>query len=794
MLTNDRKIQVSSAGSRKATSWPTQTLYWSELVERLKTPVRSVETLTEYLSLSKSKQDDLKDVGGFVAGTLEGNRRKAGNVIGRDVLALDLDSIQPGQTSNILQRLEGLGCAYVVYSTRKHYEAKPRLRVLIPLDATCDADEYEPLARKMGSIIGIDLCDPTTFEASRLMYWPSCSSDSVYIYNYSDKPFASKDGLLATYTDWKNILEWPQVPGAQQVYTKLAAKQGDPTEKEGIVGAFCKTYDIYRAIDTFLLGEYTGGDDMPGRLTFTGGSTTGGAVVYDNGNFLYSHHATDPAGGKLCNAFDLVRLHRFNGLDDDAKLETPINKLPSYTAMCKLVVSDTYVATLLNQERYEKATQEFSGRVEDNANWISKLENNVAGFPVKTMDNVIVVLENDPLLVGKIAFDEFANRGVVLGALPWDTREEIRAWGNNDDGGLTHYLEKTQRITLADKKINYATSLCAHKNSFDDVKKYVKSLTWDGVPRLDMLFIEYLGAADTPYTRAITRKSFTAAVARAMVPGTKFDNMIILTGKQGAGKSTLLKKMGRSWFSDSIKTFEGKEASELLQGVWLVEIGELEAFNRSETGRIKQFLSQCEDIFRAAYGRHTQWCPRRCIFFGTSNNGEYLRDKTGNRRFWPLDISITPPIKNVHTDLDQKVDQLWAEAFVRWQAGEPLHLTGTIEQAAIEQQEYHREADVKEGIVREFIERKVPLDWNKRTPNERKLYWSSEFGKVEGETVERDKVCALEVLHECLGCETKWVKQTDTRAINDILRYTHGWGEIRTTFGPYSYQRGFRRI
>ena len=129
-MQNDRKIIISAAGSRKATQWPAQTLYWSELVERLRTAVRGTETLEQYLKLPKSQQDELKDVGGFVAGTLRNNRRKASNVIGRDVITLDLDNIPAGQTADTLRRLEGLGCAYAVYSTRKHEESKPRLRVL----------------------------------------------------------------------------------------------------------------------------------------------------------------------------------------------------------------------------------------------------------------------------------------------------------------------------------------------------------------------------------------------------------------------------------------------------------------------------------------------------------------------------------------------------------------------------------------------------------------------------------------------------------------------------------------
>ena len=793
MFTHDRQIIISAAGSRKATKWPAQTLYWSELVERLKTPARGVETLAEYLALPKSRQDDLKDVGGFVAGTLTGNRRKAGHVTGRDVLTLDLDNIQPGQTQDTLRRIDALGCAYAVYSTRKHEEAKPRLRVLVPLNRTATADEYEPLARKLAGIIGIELCDPTTFQAMRLMYWPSCSSDSQFVYQYGDKPFLDADGLLATYADWRNVAEWPEVPGVQQSHVRLAAKQGDPVAKAGIVGAFCKTYDVYRAMETFLAGEYEPCDDSSGRFTYTGGSTVGGAVVYDEGNFLYSHHATDPAGGKLCNAFDLVRLHRFSELDDEAKPETPTNKLPSYTAMCEFAVKDTYVAALLNQERYEKATQDFAAPPEDTANWISKLAvSPTTGAPAKTIDNILIILENDPLLQGKLAFDEFANRGIVLGTLPWNHRSERRQWTDVDDSGLRHYLERTYSIT-GKERIYDASTLCAHKHSINDVRDYLTGLEWDGVNRLDTLLIDYLGAADTLYTRAVIRKSLTAAVARVMVPGCKYDYMPIFAGPQGLGKSTFLRLLGKRWYSDSLQTFEGKEASEMIQGIWINELGELNGLSKSETNAVKQFLSRTEDIYREPFGKRTGCYPRRCVFFGTTNDSEFLKDRTGNRRFWPVDVGAQPVTKSVFKDLEDEVPQIWAEAFTRWQFGESLYLMGEAETEAKEQQEAHQESNAKEGFIREFVERQVPVNWDKRSIGERKMYWSGEFESETGETVERDRICAAEVWCECLKSDIKYMRRTDALEINNILAGIPGWkrsgGMFR--FGCYGHQRGF---
>lgn len=793
MFINDRQITISAAGSRKATQWPAQTLFWSELVDKLHTPARGTETLTEYMKLPKGKQDELKDVGGFVAGTLKENKRKANSVIGRDILTLDFDNIQPGGTQDALLRIVGLGCSYAVYSTRKHEESKPRLRVLVPFNRTVTADEYEPLARKMASIIGIELCDPTTFEASRLMYWPSCCRDSQYVFQYGDKPFLDADGVLRMYTDWHNISEWPEVPGVKQKHIKLAAKQGEPTEKAGIVGAFCKTYDIYRAIEVFIPGEYTPCDDNSERFTYTGGSTVGGAIIYDNGNFLYSHHATDPAGGRLCNSFDLIRLHKFGELDDDAKPDTPVNVLPSYKAMCEFAVQDKSVSALLNQERYEKATQDFETAPKDTANWISKLQvSGSTGLPAKTTDNILIILENDPLLKDKLAFDEFANRGLVLGELPWNSTQKRRQWTDIDDAGLRHYLEHTYNITGKDRIFD-AIALCAHKHTINDVKNYLAGLVWDGIKRLDTLLIDYLGANDTPYTRAVIRKSLTAAVARAMTPGCKYDYVPILAGPQGIGKSTFLRLLGKDWYSDSLTSFEGKEASEMLQGIWINELGELNSLNHTETNAAKQFITRTDDIYREPYGRRTGCYPRRCVFFGTTNDAEFLKDKTGNRRFWPVDVGINEPIKNVWEQLPDEVDQIWAEAFLRWQLGEKLYLTGVEEDESKTEQEKHAESNPKEGIIKEFAERTVPLDWDKRNLNERKMYWSGEFGRGQCETIERDRICAAEVWCECLGGDLKYMKRNDSLEINSILGSMPEWEKYRGRFGIYGPQKGFKK-
>jgi len=803
MLQYDRQFTISIGSSRKATHWPAQTIWWSELVERLRTAVRGTETLDEYLKLPKSRQDDLKDVGGFVAGSLAGSRRKAAAIVGRDIVTLDLDAIPAGGTADALRRLDGLGCAYAAYSTRKHHEAAPRLRVLIPLDRTVTADEYEPIARKLASIIGIEWCDPSTFEAHRLMYWPSCCADSQYIYDYRDRPFVSADGILAMYADWRNVQEWPQVPGAQQTHVRLAAKQGDPTTKQGVVGAFCRLYDIHAAIEKFLPGVYEPADDSvpPGRYTYTGGSTTGGAVVYDDGKFLYSHHATDPCSGRLVNAFDLVRIHKFGDQDDDAAPGTPTNRLPSYVAMAAFAMEQEPVAALLKQERYEKAVTEFSAAtptvVDSDTSWMTKLQINSNGMYLKTIQNVSILLEYDPNLRGRIYRDTFTERVMGLAPLPWPPRhaqDRPFQWSDSDDAGLRDYVERVLGFR-SEAIIRDAFLLSAERNAFNPVARYLESLEWDGVPRLDTLYIDYFGAEDCEFIRTIARKAFVAAVARAMTEYVKFDYMTVISSKkQGIGKSTFLRRMGRDWFTDSLKTFEGKEAEELIQGKWIVEIAELQAFNRADINRIKQFLSKVDDQYREAYGRNVKRQIRRCVFFGTTNDHEYLHDPTGNRRFWPVEARPERATKNVFRDLtDEEVDQIWAEAVMRWRLGESLYLSPEMEEEAERRRQEHMLRDPLEGAIEAFLEKPIPEDWLRWPLEKRMLFWSGGM-TYEGKLVQRDRVCAIEIWRECLG-ERRAITKSDAIRINAILEKLPGWERASTirAGAEYGTQKGFRR-
>lgn len=800
-LRYDRQISISVGNSRKSINWKAWNTTLSELFTKLESPIRGAESLQAYFQLKKVQQDDLKDVGGFVAGTLSGGRRKASAVTGRDLVTLDFDNIPSYGTDTVVQAVENLNVSYCIYSTRKHMETGPRLRILIPLDRTVSADEYEPIARKLAFDLGIQMADPTTFEPSRLMYWPSCCADSEYFYKTADKGLIVADSVLDTYEDWHDFTSWPQVPGAVS-YQKLAVRQGDPEAKPGLVGAFCRIYNIPAAMEKYLPGLYEAVDSDNNRYTYLNGSTAGGAITYDNNRFLYSHHATDPCSGRLVNAFDLVRLHKFGELDDEAKEGTPNNRLPSFTAMCDLAVNDSAVVALMSKERMEEAAGDFAGVAADSSEetfeWTQKLAIVPQTGAIKsTIDNILIILDNDPRLKGRFALNEFSNRGEVLEKLPWIHEENFtrRLWKDSDNNGLYWYLERVYNVT-GRGNIDAALSIYSEQHSFNDITDYLNGLTWDGVPRLDTILIDYLGAVDDSYTRAVSRKAFTAAVNRAMVPGCKFDNMLILCGPQGIGKSTLLDKMSRGWFNDSIRTFEGKEASELLPGVWIVEVAELDAFKKSDVSRIKQFLSLRVDRYRAAYGRNMSEFQRRCVFFGTCNQMDFLQDTTGNRRFWPVDVGINARQKLVWKDLDsQTIDQIWAEAKTRWQMGEPLYLTGEVEKLSQEKQEQHRDASPREGMIIDFVRKQVPDDWSKWSLDHRRDFWNME-AHGDYKLVDRDRITPIEVWRELFNGSARDYSRTDIAEIRAVISNMPGWYKSDKPFyvsKDYGQQRGFIR-
>lgn len=790
-LKYDGPINIATGSSRKSTSWKNEEVLWSTFAERLQTVTRTQETLAEYKAMSKPRRDEIKDVGGFVGGAVKGGRRKAETIMQRRLLTLDLDYVtvsdSPWETVELI-----LGCAAVLYSTHSSTPRAPRLRLVIPLARPVTPDEYTAIARRVAGDIGIDLFDDTTYEPHRLMYWPSASRDAEYRYFVSDGPWLDPDEQLMRYNDWRDPSEWPVSSRKQDIMQRLAKKQGDPTEKKNVVGAFCRVYSIEDAIEAFLPEVYIKCGD--GRYTFAGGSTSGGLVLYEDGKFAYSHHGTDPISGKLCNAFDLVRLHMFGDKDDDAAPGTPVSRLPSYTEMSDIAINDEAVRHELAMTRLKELSDQWDDLPEEETDWLKELSVSAKGTFEATIDNASLVLLHDPELRSRYYYDEFRERPVVSGDLPWEklAKRSSDCWMDSDDSGLRRHLEKHYGIE-SPSKIRDAVELAMLSCKRHPVREYLNSLTWDGQSRMDTLFIDYLDATDNEYTREVTRKALIGAVARIYSPGCKHDHALVLVGPQGCRKSTTLAKLGRQWFSDSLYTVSGKDAYEQLQGHWIIEMGEMAATKKAELEQIKQFMSKQTDSYRAAYARRTQEHPRQCAFFGTTNDNEFMRDSTGGRRFWP--VVVTDKGRELGGMLtDEIVDQVWAEAVVRYEAGEQWYLSERVEQMARKVQEEHTEMNGKQGLIENFLDTLLPKGWEKMDLDKRMLFWGGGFGEKEEGTEIRNRVCAIEIWQELFRGDPKTFTPMQAREINGILRRIPGWkSQSSMNCGIYGRQRGFSR-
>ena len=784
-ITHNKVLDVALGVSRKAKNWKNHPMQWSELLDRMSKPNRTPETVAEYKAMSRDQQSDIKDVGGFVGGYCNNGQRS--DVRHRSILCLDADFATPELWSDWTLLF---GNAGAVYSTHKHTPEKPRLRLVVPMARDVSPDEYQAIGRRIAATLGIDQFDDTSYQPQRMMYWPSVSQDGEYVFYYYDGPFLDPDAVLATYHDWCDVSSWPMSSRVAEVVRKSAAQQQDPLTKPGLIGAFCRAYSIDEAIAEFVPAYASCDGD---RYTYTEGSTAAGVVTYE-GKFSYSHHATDPASMQLCNAWDLVRLHKFAALDEDFDPSKPANSRPSYKAMCDLAVELPRVKVQLLEDRRAEATADFATDIDvltNDNDWKSKLKYTEKGAIASTIGNVVVLLNGDPDLKGCVGYNEMTHSIVVRRSLPWRRVTGESVWSDADDASLRYFLEQFYGLSGKDKIFD-GLNVVAESHKFHPVRDYLNSCEWDGTPRLERLLVDYLGAEDSPYTRAVTRKAFTAAVARIFHPGCKFDYMLTLRGRQGLGKSALVRKLGGDWFSDSFTTMQGKESFEQVQGVWLMEIGELAGMRKAEAETIKLFISKTSDRFRPAYGRRIQEFPRQCIFIGTTNESQFLRDTTGNRRFWVVDTPNTPE-RDMWEDLTpETVRLLWGEAVNYFRKGEALFLPPELEAAAREIQELYEEEDPRAGIVAQYLERKLPEGWADMDLYSRRQWLE---GSDPG-TVERTTVCAYEIWAEALGQNPDRMEPYEGKRIRAIMEKQSGWrhqGYARTPTGPYGRQRYYQK-
>lgn len=788
---------IAIGNSRRDKAFKIVDVTWEQFLNKVSKTIRTVETVDEYGKMNKAKKDDIKDVGGFVGGKLKDGRRSKDSVEFRSMLTLDLDYAENDLWEQVTKRFKFACC---IYSTHKHKRDKHRLRLIIPLSRNVNADEYTAIGRLIASDIGIEQFDDSTYEPARLMYWPSTSSNGEFIFEKQDGEFLNPDSILSRYEDYRDSSKWPISSRQNKVIKnnishqmQALAKQSNPLEKEGLIGAFCRAYTMEEAIDKFLNHIYKP-SLIKGRYDYVEADSTSGLVIYED-KFAYSHHATDKAANVLCNAFDLVRIHKFSELDVNIDEDTRTSRLPSFKAMRKFCTKDELVQKQITNEKMKDIGQEF-GELEDNDN---KLEIDLTGEIKDTLNNIVKILRNDKNLHG-IAYNKHKDMLDVKGKLPWIRLKE--GWNDSDLASLKIYLEKKYNI-WSPAKLKDALLAVATERAFHPVIDYLENLEeWDGKERLETLLIKYLGAEDNAYTREVTRKTLVAAIARVYEPGVKFDSVLILNGKQGMGKSTLFSKLGGKWFSDNLtlEDMKDKTAAEKLQGFWIMELGELAGMRKAEVENVKSFITRTDDKYRASYGVNVESHPRQCIIVGTTNNkGGFLRDVTGNRRFWPVTVD---PDKALSSPWDlEDVDKIWAEALYVYKQGEELYLKGEVLEIASKEQSEAMESDDREGLVREYLNKLLPNNWSSMNLYERRKFLNGDdlVGGQVG-TEKRKAVCSMEIWCECFGKDASSLKKSDSYEITAIMSKIEGWelysGNKTNTmrFPIYNKQRAFVRV
>jgi predicted P-loop ATPase len=771
-----RELSIAYGNSCFAKMWVNKTITWDDLCNRLSVTVRTTESAEEYPKLKKADRDKVKDKGGFVGGQLKDNRRKIETVVSRSMLTMDVDRADEGFIERFYK-----ACTYAaaLYTTHGHIPEMPRARIIMPFTRDATIDEYAAIARYYAAEWGIDQFDECSYRPNQLMYWPTTPANGEFVFRKIEGDWLDPDQYLSAHPNWKDCSLLPTSSRESTVRNTDGKKQEDPLAKTGLVGAFCRSYNITAAIEKFLSNFYEP-STVEGRYDYIPADSNAGVVLYDD-KFAYSHHATDPACGQLLNAFDLVRIHKFG--DDDEK--------KSFNQMCEMALADDEVKTQLARERMEQADADFT----DADDWQKALELDKQGRVKDTLDNLVIILRHNEALQ-HIAFNCHRDGIDAKGGLPW---VQLKAgWNDSDNAALKVYLSNHYGVYSPTKTKDAVLAVAAEK-AYHPIKDYLESLPdWDGIPRVETLFIDYFGASDSTYTRAVSRKSMVAAVARIYHPGTKYDSVPILNGPQGIGKSTFYAKLAGEWFSDSLTLTDmrDKAGPEKLQGYWILELGELAGMRKADVETVKSFISRVDDKYRASYGVSVESHPRQCIIVGSTNaETGFLRDITGNRRFWPIRVSGNSPKKAWQITKDE-VAQIWAETLVFYRNGEKLYLEGEDAIQAVTEQADAMETDEREGLVREYLDMLLPENWSELDLYERRNFLSgtgfADIGK--NGTLRRTMVCNMEIWCECFCKDSASMKKSDSYEIGSIMQKIEGWDKSdRDNFTIYGRQRAYIR-
>ncbi|MDE6848544.1 MAG: virulence-associated E family protein [Ruminococcus sp.] len=409
--------------------------------------------------------------------------------------------------------------------------------------------------------------------------------------------------------------------------------------------------------------------------------------------------------------------------------------------------------------------------------WRGSLARNQSNNAVKnTMENLETIFLNDPKYRGKIRFNELTQMRTL----------DQQDWKDVTENRIKLYLEKEYSLTTSIDGINQVCSIIADDNSYHPIRDYLNAVQWDGIHRIKSVFTDFLGATDNIYTQSVAVVTFVGCVARIMQAGVKFDTCTTLVGKQGTGKSKFLFKIAvnSEWFTDGVTTFDGKEFYESIQGKWIIELGEGTAFQKSIKERCKQAIASQQDTYREPYARHPTIRKRQCVFFGTTNNYDFLKDETGDRRYYPIDVNIARATKNIDKDLTPEyVAQLWAEAVQLYKSGQSIYIQDSqVLVLAEQEQRKHFDESPLQSDIANFLEIPITISWYNASLEARRMHIKAyQNGEQTAGAYKRDRISVKEIACELYGYELN--QPIDRRFSLNIARTLTalGWNKTGKT-------------
>lgn len=770
-------LAIATAPKRDSKTWKNEVVTWDDFKGWL------------------AKPDNKKESGNYVLGRLRGTRRSKRTIEARSALSLDVDFPQAGFLTDV-QMLPFNLIWHTTYSSQPDSE---RYRIIIPLDREVDPNEYVACVIAVMDMLGTEQFDLGSTQPERYMFKPAAQKPDFYSWGEVEGPIVTADDLIMT-ADTVVIDYTPPQP---------SRRKRDPFQIEGVVGAFNRVYaDLDDLIADFDLPYDKEGDKW--RHRGARGAAGMGAVPERPG-LWYSFHSFDPAFMQTCSAFDLVRIHLFSEMDEDAKPGTPVNKLPSHAKMLDEVMNaDPVVADKVMAETWstdfgqpddgpapagptaKRTAPSAPVAAPSGADWRTGLALNQAGSVRDNLDNWDLILQHDPVFTC-LLYNE-VTESIEAGAdLPWRRAGGVGAtWSARGDGTLLAlHLERTLRMKVPQPRVDVMVLKAAFSRRVSPVADYLNSLTWDGKSRVETCLP---GVKVSEFTRLAARKSIVAAAARALSPGIKWDHSLILFGGEGLGKSLWIDRMSKGWTAE-LGDLRSKDTLQIVARTWIAVADEGHSLKKADSNVMKSFMTRRTDTYRAPYDVVPTEHPRRCVVWGSTNEETFLRREAGNRRF--LIVECGP--YDIDAVTDEYVDQIWAEAVHLYRQGETLWLDQEQSEQATEAREVFTEENPLAGKIGAYLEMPVPLNWYKMSSAARFTHHQNylEFGLDEdAETMPQSKVCSLQVWYEVLNGNRK-AQQVELREINEAIRLLPDWYSVPKAHWfdtNYGVQRGFSRF